>query len=266
MRIAVFGDIHGHWIDFQDTVSRIHDNAPLDIVLQCGDAQPFRDEQDLEYMHCPKKYRKQGDFRLFHEGKEEFPAPLLFIGGNHEPWNYLDENHGHGTLAPNIEFLGRVGMREIGGVRIAGLSGVYSPNYFDAPHLQVPYRVEKRKQATYYNNFDIDKALRFTNVDILLLHEWPDLMNHAKNESWPSHWQSVGSEQLSLLVDLLNPHWCFCAHMHYPAEYKYGKTNFICLSDFHRDPQNAYVVLDIEQETYNWPENSRIRNVCDKIA
>ena len=90
MRIAVFGDIHGHWRDFSDAVVELDSRAPLDLVLQCGDAQPFRNEDDLEYMHCPKKYRELGDFRVFYEGAEQFPLPVLFIGGNHEPWNFLN--------------------------------------------------------------------------------------------------------------------------------------------------------------------------------
>jgi len=59
MRIALFGDIHGYWCDFRDVVVELNSKAPLDLVLQCGDAQPIRDEIDLEYMRCPKKYRKR---------------------------------------------------------------------------------------------------------------------------------------------------------------------------------------------------------------
>ncbi|MCK4389567.1 MAG: hypothetical protein KAV83_04935 [Desulfobacterales bacterium] len=51
MRIAVFGDIHGHWCDFRDAVLELQSQAPLDLVLQCGDAQPIRNEDDLGYMH-----------------------------------------------------------------------------------------------------------------------------------------------------------------------------------------------------------------------
>jgi hypothetical protein len=59
MRIAVFGNIHGHWVDLKDAVLRLNEAAPLDLALQCGDAQPFRNEADLEYMDCPKKYRQR---------------------------------------------------------------------------------------------------------------------------------------------------------------------------------------------------------------
>ena len=244
MRIAVFGDIHGHWCDFRDTVLQLHKEKSLDLVLQCGDAQPFRNEEDLDYMHCPKKYRKLGDFRMFYEGQEHFPLPLLFIGGNHEPWNYLDENKGGGILAPNIEFIGRFGKKKFHNIKIAGLSGVYSPKYFNAPHPPVPYPTNKRKQATYYNNTDIEQSFNFCGVDILLLHEWPSAMNNAKIENKPSHWRAVGSEYVSLVVDALKPRWIFCGHMHFPARHQHERTDIICLSDFHRDKENSFIIID----------------------
>jgi len=245
MRTAAYGDFHGHWLEFAESVSRFHSETPLDLVVQCGDAQPFRDEADLKYMHCPAKYREPGDFWAFHEGIEEFPVPLLFIGGNHEPWGYLDQHRDGGRLAHNIEFLGRTGCTTVNGIRIAGVSGVFSPKYFGQPHPKPPYPVSQRKQATYYNQGDIDKALGFGDVDILLLHNWPDLMNAARDASWPPHWSHVGCEHLSRVVESLHLRWVFCGHMHHKAQHRVGATEIICLSDFHRDPANALAVIDI---------------------
>ncbi len=53
------------------------------------------------------------------------PIPTLFIGGNHEAANYLWELYYGGWSAPNIYFLGFAGCVRFGGVRIAGLSGIY---------------------------------------------------------------------------------------------------------------------------------------------
>jgi predicted phosphodiesterase len=104
MRLAVFGDIHGHWRDFRDKVLELQSQAPLDLVLQCGDAQAIRNENDLKYMHCPKKYRELVDFWMFHDGVEKFPVGMLIIKGT----------------------------------RIVGLSGVYSPKHFNTPHIDWP--------------------------------------------------------------------------------------------------------------------------------
>ena len=246
MRVAAYGDIHGHWLDFKKSVLELHSREPLDLVVQCGDAQPFRDEADLEYMHCPSKYRELGDFWAFHGGIEEFPVPVIFIGGNHEPWGYLDEHRDGGLLLKNVQFLGRAGRTQVDGLRIGGVSGVFSPKYFGQSHPQPPYPASQRKQATYYNEEDIDRALAFGGVDILLLHNWPDLMNVARNTDWPAYWSSVGCEYLSMVVQALRPRWVFCGHMHYRAQHRIAGTEIVCLSDFHRDPENAVAMVDVE--------------------
>ncbi len=135
-------------------------------------------------------------------------------------------------------------MREIMGIRIVGISGVHSPRYFSEPHPKWPYPASMRRMATYFNKEDIDKILEFGSADILLLHEWPNLMNSARNIEWPSHWSTVGSEHLTDLVELLSPKYVFCGHMHTPARYRNERTEIVCLSDFHRDPENAYTILD----------------------
>ena len=244
MKIAVFGDIHGYWCAFRDAVVAITEQIPLDLVLQCGDAQPFRDEVDLEYMASPEKYRELGDFWFFHQGGERFPVPTFLIRGNHDPWNLYDQNPSGCELALNVEYMGRVGMRKIDGIKVVGISGVYSEKYFGEPHVRWPYASNRKKQATYYNSTDINRAKSFGQPDILLLHEWPSLMSKARDNSWPSNWNNVGSKELSVLIETLSPRWCFCGHMHRYAEHKHRRTNLICLSDFHRDPVNSYVILD----------------------
>jgi lariat debranching enzyme len=253
VRILVAGDIHGHWRSFRDTVEELHAKAPLDAVLQCGDAQPLRDPADLEYMNCPSRFRDAGDFQVFFKGTNVFPVPMLFIGGNHEPWGYLDEYRQGGELTTNIEFLGRVGMRDICGLRVAGISGVHSPIHFDVAHPAPPYPPSRRKAATYYNREDVSRANAFVHADILLLHEWPDLMNAARSASWPSHWRNVGSSQLSAVVDRLSPSWCFCGHMHFAAQCRSGCTQIVCLSDFHCSSADSVVILDTEDSNYYWP-------------
>lgn len=47
------------------------------------------------------------------------------VGGNHEAANHLWELYYGGWAAPNIYFLGFTGCVRFGGLRIAGLSGIY---------------------------------------------------------------------------------------------------------------------------------------------
>lgn len=45
----------------------------------------------MNCMACPPKYRQMGDFKDYFEGSAIAPILTIFIGGNHEASNYLQE-------------------------------------------------------------------------------------------------------------------------------------------------------------------------------
>lgn len=53
--------------------------------------QALRNEEDLESLSCPAKFRSMGSFWKYYSGVERAPYPTLFVGGNHEASNYLWE-------------------------------------------------------------------------------------------------------------------------------------------------------------------------------
>jgi len=152
MRIAIFGDVHGHWSGFREEVLRLALEAPLDLVLQVGDAQPIRDDVDLAFMPVPEQYRHLGSYAKI---QEPWPVPTLFIGGNHEPWNRLAVLPDGGFLQPNLEYLGRAGQRSFGTLSVAGLSGVFSPRAFDRQRQRWPFLPEQARDASYYRREDL---------------------------------------------------------------------------------------------------------------
>jgi hypothetical protein len=241
VRIAVFGDIHGHWISFRDTVLRLHGEAPLDLVLQVGDAQPIRNELDSAYMPVPERYRALGEYALI---QDPWPVPTLFIGGNHEPWNVLEALPEGGYLQPNLEYLGRSGLRTFGPLRIAGLSGVHSPRAIDNPRQRWPFPPAQARDASYYRREDLKRLARLAPLDVLLLHEWPPQMEDARKLDWPRHWERVGSEPLGQLVSTLKPRFVFCGHMHCPAQVQVGPSTLVALDDFGSRPDQAVAVLE----------------------
>ncbi len=243
MRIAIFGDIHGQWIAFREAILALNAEAPLDVVLQVGDAQPIRDELDLSYLPVPKRYRALGDYALL-DGP--WPIPTLFIGGNHEPFNVLEAIPEGGLLQPNLEYLGRGGCLTIGDLRIAGLSGVLSPRAIDRPRLSWPFLPQQAREASYYRRADLAKVAASGKVDILLLHEWPTQMENARSADWPRHWEKVGSEPLGELVDSLRPTFVFCGHMHHAAKVMAGPSTIIALDRFKIGADSAVAILETE--------------------
>ena len=82
-------------------------------------------------------------FYKYYSGEKVAPVPTLFIGGNHEASNHLSELYVFkmlnpnpillndclrffgGWVAPNIWYMGMSGVVNFGGLRIAGLSGIF---------------------------------------------------------------------------------------------------------------------------------------------
>ena len=71
-------------------------------------------------------FSRQASFHRYYSGEALAPVLTLFIGGNHEASNHLHELYYGGWVAPNIYYLGCSGVVSVGGVRIAGLSGIYN--------------------------------------------------------------------------------------------------------------------------------------------
>ena len=108
MRIAVFGDVHGHWCDFRDAVVQLNSRAPLDLVLQYGDAQPIRNEDDLEYMHCPEKWGYV-QFSEARAGKAKYlPDPSAAVRNLLHRIYYAQKDYRqkHGSWAATLAELG----------------------------------------------------------------------------------------------------------------------------------------------------------------
>lgn len=55
----------------------------IDALIICGDFQATRDQIDLNFMHCPPKYKQLGSFQKYYSGEVLTPYLTIFIGGNH---------------------------------------------------------------------------------------------------------------------------------------------------------------------------------------
>ena len=71
----------------------------------------------------------------------------MFIGGNHEASNYLQELAYGGWVAPNIYYLGYAGVITVNGVRIGGISGIFRHYLFEKGHYEVVQRKDKRNET-----------------------------------------------------------------------------------------------------------------------
>jgi len=257
MIIACLGDVHGEINQAVILLNRWEAKTKqrIDVVLQVGDFEPHRNEADLVSMACPVKYRKLGGFHEYFNGSKRMPWPLYFIGGNHEPYSYLDTAPEGFTLTENFHYIGRSGIQEINGLRIVGLSGIYSEKYFESnrPSIKDIASVSNRR-FTYFNQYDIDVLLEYESCDILLLHDWPTGIikqrdiEKFKHFNYDFEQDTIGNEYARLLIDALEPKVVICGHMHHAYERLIShasgqETKVHCLTSI-TQKESAYVMLE----------------------
>lgn len=114
-------------------------------------------------MRCPEKYKKYGDFIDYYKGKKIAPVTTIFIGGNHEASNHLWQLYNGGWVCDNIYFMGYSGVINYGGLRIAGISGIYNNktycrDYSEQNMDNLDYNLVKNPY--HYRKFEVEKLLK----------------------------------------------------------------------------------------------------------
>ena len=237
VRIAVEGCGHGELDAIFEAVTHAErvEGVTIDMVLCCGDFQAVRNEQDLETMQCPLKYRAMNSFFRYYSGERRAPRPVVFIGGNHEASNHMQEIPLGGWAAPGVYYLGGSGVVRFRGLRIGGLSGIYKSHDFWRPHTERP-PYARGSMSSVYHQRALDAAMLLSlappgpaggaapagrRLDVCASHDWPlCAVSRGRWRSLKPHFMSdihrgdLGSPAASLLLRRLAPSFWFSAHLH----------------------------------------------------
>lgn len=247
MKIAVQGCCHGALDDIYSTLQRAAetDGEVVDLLLCCGDFQAVRNCQDLNCMAVPNKYKKMGSFYKYYSGEKKAPMLTVFIGGNHEASNHLRELGHGGWVAPNIYFLGHSGVVRYGGLRIAGISGIYKSYDYNKGHFEAPpYNSTSLRTAYHVRSCDVYRLGLLTgDVDIMMSHDWPlGIHRHGNYQQlfrfkpyfrMEAEKNELGSPPAMELLKKLCPSYWFSGHLHckFAAAYRHANciTKFLAL-------------------------------------
>lgn len=249
MVIIIAGDIHGSLDKMYERISRVEkeQGTKIDLVVQLGDFQAVRNENDLKNIHVPEKHRKLGDFHRYFDA-QQVPVKTYFIGGNHENNSWLSEYEGKSEIIKNLYYLGRSGFCEENGVRIGWVSGNYSPKDYD------------RDGKVKYNHFtmnDLKTLEAAPQIDLLFFHDWPSVENLApfidRDSVLPDQAvldrqikRKLGCEPLYQLVSRMKPQFVFAGHIHnllmFSAKIEEKTTRFVFLNRI--EWENSLAMLD----------------------
>ncbi|KAI4184301.1 MAG: hypothetical protein L6R41_004832 [Letrouitia leprolyta] len=177
-------------------------------------------------MSVPAKYRAIGDFHEYYSGSRVAPYLTLFVGGNHEASNHLWELYYGGWVAPNIYYMGAANIVNVGSLRIAGLSGIWSGSDYKRSHFErLPYGPGEVRSIYHVRELDVRKLLQIrSQIDAAVSHDWPQKVE------WKGDWKQLfqfkpyfqsdaksgrlGSPAGKHVMERLRPKWWFAAHMH----------------------------------------------------
>ncbi|CUS23668.1 LAQU0S11e01574g1_1 [Lachancea quebecensis] len=233
LRIAVQGCAHGELVNIYNYVTRQYASEMPDLLIVLGDFQSLRDDNDMDSIAVPDKYKKLGDFPKYFSGELEAPLLTLFIGGNHENMRGLAELPQGGFVAKNIYYMGYSGSVMIQGVRISGLSGIYKSHDFERPRATLSQINTEGWERHVRNMYHVRKAdvlplFMLTQTDIMLSHDWPNGIAHHGDlkkllKQKPFFKRDIFNNDLGSpvnwqLLRKLTPHWWLSAHLHVKFE------------------------------------------------
>lgn len=251
--IVAVGDIHGRFHRVREWIAALEQarGREAELVLAVGDVEAFAQAED--HRRKAAKRTMPAEFSAFASGAAKFDRPLYFIGGNNEDFEALHGIQGGGEIAPGVHYLGRVGVKALGGVKIAFLSGILAPKHFDKPLAQ-PSTQETRKQAGYFRRDESATLAGVKDVDFLLVHEWPKgLLRRTPNggktlRAYRFPW--IGNPISRELMDHLKPRWLFAGHSHVPfsttVTHPDGTQTRVACLDQAAKPDGAIFWLELE--------------------
>jgi Icc-related predicted phosphoesterase len=218
MHLAVFGDVHGNLAMMYRYVGKWErkQNIQIAAVLQTGDLGVFKRGGPLD--KATSRYMKNDPTELgcadYISGEKRASHLTLFVRGNHEDFDFLmGTSNAHIDPFGLIRHLssGKVFVIEKGKetVRVNGLGGVLGRAGFT-----------KGDGRKYFTDKECNRLLCLEkgSMDILLFHEAPKGYG-VRNLS------DAGADEVTLLIEHLQPHLAFYGHYGYPPEPFYiGKT------------------------------------------
>lgn len=230
MIVSVFGDVHGN-IDLVYKACRDwqrKSQKKIDLILQVGDLGIYGSKDSVDETTKKRIEENPGELNLFHylqENKYEellhgnddlstIKACLVFVDGNHDDQHYLDQlvaSHGNRALTPINDYLlylknsTPVIMQNGEQLSYAGVGGIDRENR--------PGQFEKKPEIAFTKN-ETTNALQCENVDVFFAHMYPVLED-----------RKAGSEEMTELIQLIQPKYFFFGHGHKRYEFFIGSTH-----------------------------------------
>ena len=180
------------------------------------------------------------------EGRyEAVEAPLLWIKGNNESFDVIEELAAGAAGPRNLQYLPNGVLREVGGIRIAGLGGTLAPTWYDTDPSALPHPRKGTMKATaladrrrHFVRAEVDALARLGPVDVFLSHEAPRPFRVGRVDA--------GKTPINQTIAALRPRLHLFGHHHRWAELDVQGTRSVGLELV----SASYLLVDTDTWTY----------------
>jgi hypothetical protein len=174
MLLCAAGDSHGaidrlyaDVLAFEGALGRSFDH-----VLHVGDLGVWPDPRRID--KATRNHDGAGDFPTWFAQERPVPTPTVFVKGNHEDFDWLEQRRRAGELEilPGLTYLpnGDVLALEHDGdrLRIGGIGGCHGPSDYDRPSSTL-----KQRARRHFTRDEVERLCSREPIDVLLLHDAP---------------------------------------------------------------------------------------------
>ena len=201
MKFGAIGDVHGHF----DALDRVMARHP-----------------DIAFWVCP------GDVGDETGAYPEPRAPLYWIKGNNEDFDFVvQQPPGGGTIA-NLHYIPNGVSVDAHGLRLAGLGGTFAPTWYETPAGELPpfkttasrsgasaAKTARDDKRRHFVQEEVARCSLLTDVDLFLSHEAPrPFILEQRRGSGPPRRIDAGKTPVNQVLAAMRPRLHLFGHHH----------------------------------------------------
>ncbi len=183
----------------------------FDYVLHVGDFGIWPDRSRID--RAARRHDGAGDFPTWLHARRMAPRRTVFIKGNHEDFEWLD-NQSTTEVLPNLIYLPNGSTIELTGagsepVRVGGIGGCHGPSDYECRSDRLQGRGRR-----HFTKDEIERLVdgaRQVSLDIVLTHDAPGGIRFRRHQGGEFVSEATG---LAELLTRVRPRVCFFGHHH----------------------------------------------------
>jgi len=141
-------------------------------------------------------------------------APLYWIKGNNENFDFVAAQASHGGTVSNLRYIPNGAADESAGLRLAGLGGTFAPTWYDTAPEALPSKPRDDKRRHFVRE-EVEACKALKGIDVFLSHEAPrPFLLETRRGSGPARTVDAGKTPINEVLSAMRPRLHLFGHHH----------------------------------------------------